>query len=222
MEAHAETQRAALAPTRLGCDTFVVVVTTPFSIVRSAYVSCGGAGASASNVCPASTVASPVMSSWLGSVAGHVEPRYAGRPPSAEREVHLQTEAVGLGQDGLDGGPPVRVAVLVLVRVDDVVGAVHHEGDLHTLVAGLLDLASCRTATSGSTVLGHHQRNIAPVVRESEANAVTNGCAWAVGLAGLLGPRGPPGRTRDESQPAGDAAGGDEELASHLAWPASG
>ena len=83
-EAHAETQRAALALTRLGCDTFVVVVTTPFSIVRSAYVSCGGAGASASNVCAASTVASPVMSSWLaalldtsspGTPAGH-------RPPS--------------------------------------------------------------------------------------------------------------------------------------------
>ena len=50
-EAHAATHAAALAVTRVGCDTFVVVVMTPFS-VRSAYVSCGGAGASASNVCP--------------------------------------------------------------------------------------------------------------------------------------------------------------------------
>ena len=63
-------------------------------------------------------------------------------------------------------------------------------------------------------MLGHHQRNIAPVVRESEANAVTNGCAWAVGLAdGAAGAAGADAGTRASppvTQPAATRAASHE------------
>ena len=204
LEAQAARHSAALAPTRLGGDTFVVVVTTPSSIVRSAYVSGGGVGASASN--RLSGLDRGVTGDQLLArrVARDVESGYAGRPPTAEGQVDLQPEAVGLGQDRLDGRAPVRVAVLVLVLVDDVVGAIHHEGDLDASVAGLLDLPELPDGDVGVDGAG-------PPPPEHRARAPSLGGERGdegMRLGGLgWGRRG--GR-RCEGQPSGGTAGGDD------------